>query len=430
MNSKTLRQVLYDMKHQPVIGIVTMIGTALAIFLMMVVVMMDRVTTAQFAPEVNRGRTLYGRFINIANDSRGQDSSAGLSEKLARRLYDNLDGAVCTSISYSQTQKDVMVQGKPASMRYVKMTDHNFWQIYDFDFIAGRAFDQESFESSAKDAVISESTARNLFGSDDPVGQTILIAQKPFKVVGVVADVSQLGREAFAEVYISYRGFGVQDVTWGGDEFGGVFGPFEAVILAESPATFDRIRADVQSRKQQFDTEIKAVDENSYLKDHGSPFTQEEVYTVRGSNGDPDHSGATRRLLIYAILLIVPAINLSSMTQSRLYRRISEIGVKRAFGSTRMRIIGGILGENFLVTLAGGIVGLLLCFVFGYFFSDMVFTSTGIERETSVPMQLLFDWKLYSMALLFCFILNMLSSGVPAWRASRIDPVRALSGKI
>ena len=45
-------------------------------------------------------------------------------------------------------------------------------------------------------------------------------------------------------------------------------------------------------------------------------------------------------------------------------------------------------------------------------------------------MQLLFDWKLYSMALLFCFILNMLSSGVPAWRASRIDPVRALSGKI
>ena len=429
MNSKTLRQVLYDMKHQPVIGIVTMIGTALAIFLMMVVVMMDRVTTAPFAPEVNRGRTLYGRFLNIANDIYRMDSSAGMSEKLARRLYDNLDGAVCTSVSYGRDQKDVMVQGKPASMRYVKMTDHNFWRIYDFDFIAGRAFDQESFEASARDAVISESTARNLFGSDDPLGQTILIAQKPFKVIGVVADVSQLAREAFAEVFITYRAFGVQDVTWGGD-FDGAFGPFDAVILAESPATFDRIRPDVQSRKQQFETEIKAVDENNYLKDHGSPFTQEEVYTVRGSNGDPDHSGATRRLLIYAILLIVPAINLSSMTQSRLYRRISEIGVKRAFGSTRMRIIGGILGENFLVTLAGGVLGLLLCFVFGYFFSDMVFTSTEIERETSVPMQLLFDWKLYSMALLFCFILNMLSSGVPAWRASRIDTVRALSGKI
>lgn len=429
MNSKTLRQVLYDMKHQPVIGIVTMIGTALAIFLMMVVVMMDRVTTAPFAPEVNRGRTLYGRFLNIASDIDRMDSSAGMSEKLARRLYDNLDGAVCTSVSYGRDQKDVMVQGKPASMRYVKMTDHNFWRIYDFDFIAGRAFDQESFEASARDAVISESTARNLFGSDDPLGQTILISQKPFKVIGVVADVSQLAREAFAEVFITYRAFGVQDVTWGGD-FDGAFGPFDAVILAESPATFDRIRADVQSRKQQFETEIKAIDENNYLKDHGSPFTQEEVYTVRGSNGDPDHSGATRRLLIYAILLIVPAINLSSMTQSRLYRRISEIGVKRAFGSTRMRIIGGILGENFLVTLAGGVLGLLLCFVFGYFFSDMVFTSTEIERETSVPMQLLFDWKLYSMALLFCFILNMLSSGVPAWRASRIDPVRALSGKI
>ena len=56
--NKNLRQVLYDMKHQPVIGIVTMIGTALAIFLIMVVVMMNRVTVAPFAPETNRDRTL------------------------------------------------------------------------------------------------------------------------------------------------------------------------------------------------------------------------------------------------------------------------------------------------------------------------------------------------------------------------------------
>ena len=150
---------------------------------------------------------------------------------------------------------------------------------------------------------------------------------------------------------------------------------------------------------------------------------------MRGSNGDPDSSGETMRLIIYAILLIVPAINLSSMTQSRLFRRISEIGVKRAFGSTRMGIVGSIIAENFIVTLAGGLLGLIFCFIFGYFFSNMIFTSTDILRDMDVPLQLLLDWKLYGTALLFCFILNLLSSGIPAWRASRVDPVRALSGR-
>ena len=59
----------------------------------------------------------------------------------------------------------------------------------------------------------------------------------------------------------------------------------------------------------------------------------------------------------------------------------------------------------------------------------MIFTSTDILRDMDVPLQLLLDWKLYGTALLFCFILNLLSSGIPAWRASRVDPVKALSGR-
>lgn len=423
--TKAITQVLYDMKHQPVIGIVTMIGTALSIFLIMVVVMMNRVTTAPLSPEVNRDRTLYGRWINFRNDN--TDSSSAMSEKTARRLYDELDGAECTSIVYTREQKDVMAQGKPASMRYVNMTDHNFWKIYDFDFIEGRAFDSNSFESSAKDAVLTESTARSLFGSEEAVGQTVLIEQKSFRVVGVIKDVSPLAVEAYAEVYVSYRGLGLENDTWGD---GVNFGPFNTIILAESRDDFDRIRAQVRQRRQALTDEISVETEGLYVVDHGSPFTQEEVYTVHGSNGGADDSGNRMRIIVYAILLIVPAINLSSMTQSRLYRRISEIGVKRAFGSTRAGIVGGIITENLIVTVVGGLLGLLMCLVFGFFFSNIMFTDINIARDMEVPLGLLLDWKLYGIALAFCFILNLLSSGIPAWRASRIDPVRALAGRV
>ena len=426
---KILQQVLWDMRQQPVIGIVTMTGTALAIFLIMIVVMMERVNEAPFAPETNRGRTLYGKYIhtgNVDNSNPNNGSSAGMSEKTVRRLYDNLDGAECmTVICDNDDQNDVMVPGHAATMQYVKASDHNIWRVFDFDFIAGRPFDRNSYETSAREIVLTESLAGRLFGSaEQALEQTVLVKQKPFRVIGVVADVSPLAREAFAEAYVTYRAMGYENYTWGsGDD--DVFGPFYGIIVAESPATFGRIRADVQSRKHLLDEELKASGRT--LRDHGAPFTQTEVYTVRGSNGDVDTSGRKMRWIIYGILLIVPAINLSSMTQGRLFRRIADIGVKRAFGCTRWGIVRGILAENFLVTLAGGIIGLLLCFVFGYFFSGMVFTDIEIDRDISTPLQLLFDWKLYAMALLFCFVLNLLSSGVPAWRAARVDPVKALS---
>lgn len=117
------------------------------------------------------------------------------------------------------------------------------------------------------------------------------------------------------------------------------------------------------------------------------------------------------------------------MTQSRLRRRVSEIGVRRAFGCTRAEVIRDVIAENFIITLIGGVTGLLLCLFFGYFFSDMIFSDLNVMRQADLSLRLLFDWKLYASALLFCFVLNLFSAGIPAWRASRISPVDAINSK-
>ena len=132
------------------------------------------------------------------------------------------------------------------------------------------------------------------------------------------------------------------------------------------------------------------------------------------------------------ILLIVPAINISSMRQSRLRQRVSEIGVRRAFGSTRLEIMSQIIAENFIVTLLAGALGLLMSVVFAFVGSSMLFVQeystslTAPEVDASMLLQLdTFVWAFY-----FCFVLNLLSSGLPAWRASRIGIVNAISGKL
>ena len=131
-------------------------------------------------------------------------------------------------------------------------------------------------------------------------------------------------------------------------------------------------------------------------------------------------------------LLIVPAINLSSMTQSRLRQRVSEIGVRRAFGSTRMELIGQIVAENLVMTLLAGIVGLLLSVAFAYVGNTLLFAQEFSQtlNPPEVDASILLHASTFGWALLFCFVLNLMSSGFPAWKASRIGIVNALGGRL
>ena len=91
-----LRQAWYDMRHQPVIGIVTVIGTALGMFLIMVVVMMDQVKYASFPPESNRHLTLYGKYLDIRSLTEDNSASGAMKLAVARRLFENLENAEAT----------------------------------------------------------------------------------------------------------------------------------------------------------------------------------------------------------------------------------------------------------------------------------------------------------------------------------------------
>lgn len=426
MKSNIIHQAFYDLRHQPVIGTVTMIGTALSIFLIMVIVMIHRIDVSPFTPENNRDRLLYGRNLHTASLSQNGEMSARLSATMAKRFYDGLDHTECTTIMTADAETvDVSATGSKTFLAYRHATDQNFWKIFDYEFIAGKPYDEASVIAGLKEAVIAESIARKVFGSADVVGREILILQTPYRIVGVVKDVSPLAKASFAEVFYPYTVDDGNQFKW---DYRDEYGSMQAIILANSENDFPAITEQVRARMKVFDGEVRQRGDS--LVYHGQPYTQEESGYTLGSNMDSGAAEARKiRWMLYVVLLLVPAINLSSMTQSRLRRRVSEIGVRRAFGCRRSVIIRDIITENFVITLAGGLIGLLLCLIFGYFFSGMIFTDLEINREIDISLKLLLDWKLYATSLLFCFLLNLLSSGIPAWRASRINPVEAINSR-
>ena len=432
MIKQYITQALAQLRQQPIISAVSIIGTALAIFLIMLVVMMQQVKTAPFAPESNRDRFLHSHYLSIGNEKiwgKGNTSNGPMSVQTAKELYASLKTPEAVTIYGCATLTMPVNLPKQASTGFdLRQTDDAYWKVFDFHFIDGKPYDQATFEAAIPVAVLSETVAQTIFGTTkDLVGKEFLLNHAPYRVCGVVKDVSTLATNAYGQVWVPYTAGGLDKDMWTDNHMG----MMSCTLLAKSRDDFDAIREEANRRLEAYN---QVIGEKGWkIVSRNRPYDQEKQAIAFAANWEPDLSAHRRQqLIIFLILLIVPAINISSMTQSRLRQRVSEIGVRRAFGSTRMEIMSQIIAENFIVTIMAGALGLLMSVLFAFMGSSIIFAQefnySIVLPEVDITMLLQLDTFL--LAFLFCFVLNLLSSGYPAWRASRIGIVNAISGKL
>ena len=409
------RSAWFQMKHQKVLSIVTIAGTALAIFLIMIVVMMQEVLTAPYAPESNRDRFLHYKYLSSYKEEWGEgDSSNGpMSYNTAKQMLLSLETPEAATAYRAFTA--------PAAMSIPKGENVQA----DFRPIDGKPFTKADFDAGRPEIVITESVARAVFGTTEVAGREILMNLAPFRVSGVVKDVSTLADACYAQAWPNLSATTDMETTWGD-----IHGYLSVTLLARSSDDFAKIKDEYNKAHDRYEDQLKSA--GWKISSRNRPYDQETQVIALAANIEPDLPGERRRrLIIYLILLIVPAINLSSMTQSRLKQRTAEIGVRRSFGCTRGRIIADIIAENLVMTLVAGIIGLLLSVIFGYLCNSLLFAQpfSMTFNPPKVDSSILFHWSTFGWAMLFCFILNLLSSGLPAFNASRTSLVNALSGR-
>ena len=431
MLKQYIQQAWSQLRQQPVISAVNVAGTALSIFLIMLVVMVQQVQVEPFQPESNRNRFLHVRCGSITNEKWGEGNSSNgpISVRTGRELYKSLETPEAVTLyTIGTASTPVGLPNQPATAVDVKETDDDFWRVFDFAFMDGKPYDRATFDAGQPVAVVTESVARMLFGTATGVsGREFLLAHAPYRVSGVVRDVSTLATTAYAQVWIPYTSTDQADNTWNAD----LMGMMSCTILAKDRADFPAIREECDRRLEAYN---QVIGENGYkFFSRNRPYDQEKNAIAYAANYEPDLKAERRsRLIIYLILLIVPAINLSSMTQSRLRQRVSEIGVRRAFGCTRGEIAGQILAENFIVTLLAGVLGFLLSLLFAYVGNEILFSQeySMTLNPPTVDASILIHLSTFLWALLFCFVLNLLSAGIPAWRASRMNIVESIGGRL
>ena len=185
-------------------------------------------------------------------------------------------------------------------------------------------------------------------------GCTIQLNKADYTITGVVKDVSNLATASYAQVWIPYTSTNLASFSWREN----LMGPMRAVILARSSDDFPAIRAEVEKYRQVYNSKLKDME----LIYRGQPDTQ-FAYLYRHWGTDLDMKHIVRRfVLIIVILLLVPAINLSSMTLSRMRKRMAEIGVRKAFGATANELLRQVFWENLILTLLAGVLGLCLLY--------------------------------------------------------------------
>ena len=386
------KQAIQILKENRLTSVISILGTALSIAMILVVILQFQIKLVGFRPESNRDRMLY--IMGIRADSRDSETrnSTAMSDGVVKEcLYPLQTPEAVTAIASGKVI--VSLSDRQLFEEYViKYTDPGFWKVFDFRFISGKPFTEADFISGLPRVA----------------------------VTGVVEAPTRAANSAYADVWVPYT----SNTNYvNGRSCGGVCGSFQGVILACSASDFEAIRAEIKQAVSRYN----AAGREFVL---GMNFVFSRLDVALGSN---DMDGGIRRgwkeyltqtapLLLF--LLLVPTLNLTGVVQSSVQKRRSEVGLRKAFGATKGRLLTQVLCENLIITLIGGLIGIVLSVILLQLGKSFLLT-----KDTVVTFEMLFKPVLFAAALFFTLLLNLLSAGLPAIRISREQIVEALNNK-
>ncbi len=409
---KMALKVLLRRKVFTCISLVTISFTLMV--LMVATALFDHVF-GSFPPETRSDRTLILKTLIGKNttEEKGMTIQAP-SYAFLKRYVSPLTQAEKVSISSDFWGTDVTYRNGVKIETAYRHTDGVFWEILEFDFLEGRPYTTKEVEDGQRVVVINEETRRVFFGEEQAVGKYIEFSDRPFRVVGVVSNVPAFRIVPFADIWVPHSAI----ETDAYQRYERLFGNSQALILASSTAAIPLIKeefADVLTR-----IEYPNPDEVNRLT--GGPTTMLEeaariLFAIREMS-----EGATDAMffiigMVALLFMLLPVVSLVNINTTRILERASEIGVRKAFGGSSLTLVGQFVVENVILTLLGGVLGLVLTF--------LVLQILG--ASDIVPYaEFHLNHRIFFYGLVMTLFFGLLSGIYPAWRMSRLHIVEAL----
>ena len=423
---QTIRQAFTILKQNPLLSTISILGTAFAITMIMAIVITWQTKYADLEPEVNRSRCLYFSAMHVQGkenkdwNNYGKPSAAFMKECIQPLP----EVEACTAFSTADVALVSLTDGNNRLKVDAMSTDPDFWKIFKLQFLDGKSFTEAERGGDMQSVVISASVARKLFGTTEAAGRQMLLNREVVRIIGVVKDVSVTAKDAYAQVWSMYHSNELNVTGWWSYN-----GNRTIAVLARTPDDFPAIKQGVEKR-------VKDV--NAGLEQRQIDIMEQPDNIVAHVNHVWSNIGPNLPMLYLQygialfIILLVPSLNLCGLSNSRMQQRVSELGVRKAFGATDGTLVRQILNENLVLTLIGGVVGLIFSYLAVYAMRTWLFTNSdniGTAGDFSLSMGALFSPAVFVLAFVFCLLINLLSAGLPAWLATRRTIVDSLNDK-
>ena len=288
--------------------------------------------------------------------------------------------------------------------------DPHYLSVYGYRLCNGRSFVDDDFSKLRKVMLVDSQVASNLFAQENPVGKTIEIMGEPFTVIGVVEQSKE-----FSPVITNINDYYMYTDTSGGTMF--IPGTVWGIVYK-----FDEIQSiAVRAASTDMMTSVgkKAAD---YLNDNnignvGSralSFKSEDL--LEQAQQLQSMSNATNRQLIWiaSISLLVGGIGVMNIMLVTVTERTSEIGLKKAIGAKKKRILRQFLTEAAVITGIGGVAGVLAGIILALLLSKIMSVPVAISAPYSI------------IAVVFSTVIGVAFGLFPAIKAANLNPIEAL----
>lgn len=358
--------------------------------------------------ENNLSKTLFLRQVSFHSYEKGNMSSGRsmpyVIESCVKPFKKNTVNIAVHSARYGT--ETTYINNKRIDID-TKETDENYWHILSFDFVEGRPYTKDEVEQGQKVIVICQSLAFTYFGDASALGKPITVNNKTYKVVGVVKDVPKIYQSAYAEFWspIEYASYMLEAKSKEYNSWS-----YDVLILMKS-------KADIESLRKQFAKNLKKLTPPDNFKvieaKLETPF--QTVFGMFFKN--PVQGGMLVAVIILALMM--PILNLTNLTVSRIFERSSEIGVRKAFGSTKKKLIFQFLFENSIITLLGGILSFI-----GAWLLLKALNASGIASFGKVD----FSFLIFTYGLIVIILFALISGLYPALKMSKLQIVETMKG--
>ena len=269
----------------------------------------------------------------------------------------------------------------------VRWADPGYFRAMGIPLIRGTSFDAGKRLEKANEVVISEAFVRQYFGGEEPIGKHLVtMGNTTFKIVGVVGDTRfAVAREPQPMMYLSI--------------YGGTFGSAALVVRSDRNVTGPALP--IQRVVQQIDPQLAVMD----------ILTMDQVV---GKNTLDANFDATLLAVFAGLSLLLAAVGLFGVLSYSAAQRTAEIGIRMALGAQRNEVVRLMLAEGLRPAFVGLALGLVASAGVTRVVQSMLYQTRALDPMVFVGVTA----ALLMVAAVACLL--------PAWRSSRLDPMKAL----